>query len=303
MLVNFYIIPESFSSNKSSLLELTYSLEAFLEDYYRLREYQVDNKIFLLNDVYSAMLTSDGLILSSYLFDISSIQGKERERRITLRNILMKIPSMIKCVDDVKNEIENNSEICCTGIISMTPIENIADAHQIIYDKNTWFDFRRFHLGLFPFDFKNFIDECIKYYPSFFFHENNYNSIKPILKGFSQKIIYHLSALHDVFPKAREKYPMDNHTELLKKFSAEAKLDQDASLQGKSKSNGNFEFNFTTFCLGKLNVEKLICEPHLKLCKNDADDGKFYDHRIYFHFGKSNIHNGSILIAHIGVHL
>ena len=34
-----------------------------------------------------------------------------------------------------------------------------------------------------------FIDECKKYFPQLYFHENNYNSVDEILDGFSNKMV------------------------------------------------------------------------------------------------------------------
>jgi hypothetical protein len=301
---HFYIIPESFT-NKQDISELTNVLEAFLCDYYNLLEYKTDNKVFLLDDTFSVPLM-DGIILADYLYDLSKVQGKEREIRRTLGKILNELPKQNKSIEDIKAEIATNSENKCTGILSMTPIPDIAGEHQIVYDKNSWFDFRRFHLGLFPGDAKNYVDECIKYYPDFFFHQNNYESIKPLLKKFSQKIVYHLSALHDIFPRIKAKYPHLNHTQLLQQFSIVAKLDEGASLQGNTKFQNNIRFKFIKInSNGKEDIEELICEPHIKLCRdNDNNNTPYYFHRIYFHFnGKKEIHDGKILIAHIGKHL
>ena len=301
MLVHFYIIPESFTTNENDISRLTNSLEAFLDDYGNMLEYQQDNKIIITEDTYSATLTSEGITLADYIFNIpNEIQGKEREMRNALSRILSKLPPKKKSIEEINNEICDNNEDKCTGIISMIPIDGIAEQNQIVYDKKSWFDFRRLHLGAYPGAPNNFIDECKKYYIDFFFHDNNYCSIKPILKDFSNKIIYHLSALHDIFPKVKSDNPTANHSTLLKTFSKEARLDDDASLQGKSKSNGNFQFAFIDINGNPIN---LICEPHLKLCKNDTENGHFYDHRIYFHFGHNNVLDGKMLIAHIGHHL
>jgi len=53
-------------------------------------------------------------------------------------------------------------------------------------------------------------------------------------------------------------------------------------------------------------MEPVCCEPHLKLCHNDnypGDNAYVTNRRIYFHEGKTNIHEGKILIGHIGTHL
>lgn len=299
---HFYIIPESFTTTPSDLSVFTEMLEAFLSDYNNLLNYKNDNKVFILEDVFSAKITSS-LNLGEYIYaNDPQIKGKDKEMRSTLGRILMKLSKSNLSLDEIKKEIDNNSIEKCVGIISLVPIGDIASEHQIVYSKSTWFDFRRFHLGVYPGDSQYYMDECKRYYPNFFFHENNYGSVKPILLNFSRKIIFHLSALHDVFPIVKGENPSANHATLLNIFSLQANLDEIASLQGSTKFD-KLEFQFEAKNKkGEIRFEKLTCEPHLKLCK-DNDENFRFSHRIYFHFGKENVQNGKILVAHIGEHL
>lgn len=293
----FYIIPESFNTQNVSIEQVVKALEAFLVDYGQMAEYKEENKIFILEGIF-AMKLQDGLLLSDYVFTLDKVQGKEREIRRSLQRILMKLPQSHKSLDEIKSEINQNNQECCVGVISLVPIQGIADEEQIVYDKKSWFDFRRYHLGLFPVDSKYYIDECKKYYPNFFFHDKNYISIKAILNDFSQKIIYHLSALHDIYPSIKAEHSTANETELLTLLSNEASFDEKATLEGGSKNRLTFDF------IDDREKEKVIvCESHIKLCRDNNNSNKYYSHRIYFHFGNPAIHNNKILIAHIGVHL
>jgi hypothetical protein len=90
---------------------------------------------------------------------------------------------------------------------------------------------------------------------------------------------------------------------LLKEFSLVFKLDEIASPERKPSRKEKFTFDFIN---DKGIMERVCCEPHLKLCRTDnyPKDGSYStDRRIYFHEGKPDIQNGKILIGHIGRHL
>jgi hypothetical protein len=145
------------------------------------------------------------------------------------------------------------------------------------------------------------IEECKIYFPNLFFHERNKKTVTYMLKDCSGKIVYHLAALNDKFMDSCN-LGLDR-TQMLKHFTADAKLDETASLQGNASRKTDFTFAFMN---GNGLPENVCCELHLKLCYNDAypgDTSYSKDRRIYFHEGKQNIQQGKILIGHIGKHL
>lgn len=295
----FYIIPQSFNSAGVSLPEIIKNLSAFLSEYATIESFYSENEIVVDENIYEAVLPN-GMLLGEYVFSISGAKGEERDLKSALQRILERNirKSTIK---DIGEEIERNSVSKCTGVISMVPIDGIASQSQIIYDRDSWFDFRRYHLGLFPGEASYFIDECRKYYPNMFFHEHNKTSINVILKNFSQTIIFHLNGIHDVLPDIMKKHPELNQTELLRELSNKAEFPEVATPEGGG-NKGNMKFKFK---LDEKDKEvDVLCELHAKLCYDDSNDGKYHkDKRIYFHKGRTDIAGGKILIGHIGKHL
>jgi hypothetical protein len=299
MIANFYIITESFTNETMTDENFFSSLDSFIGDYHNLIEYKEDNKIYIQDEVFE-MKFHKGYTLAQFIYSNDIVlNGKEKSIKQFLSSIFLKLPQTQASLDDLKSKIDNNSLESCTGIISLFKINDIADENQIVYDTNSWYYFRRYHLGLFFGEANYFINECIKYFPQLFFHEKNYSSVGKILNNFACKIVKHLGALNDVLPVIINKGGYSNHTDLLTQFSNSAHLDEKATLEGSNK--GRLKFKFTNKVNGK--TEELICEPHLKLSRNDTDDSTYFKNRIYFHFGKSNIEESKILVAHIGEHL
>lgn len=296
MIANFYIVPESLCYENMSQEDFLSSFMGFISEYHLLNKYKKDNNIFIQKDVYDIILPN-GESLADFAFSPKQTCGEERSLKNFLSSILTKLPQQDINLDQLKEGMKNNSLESCIGIISFVEIDDLANENQIIYDVNSWLDFRRHHLGLYHGDNEYFIAECIKYYPDLFFHENNSASVNQILAEFSQKIVFHLNALHDVLPKQLVDQNC-NQTDLLKKFSLEASLDEIATLEGSNKTRLKFSFKNE-----KGGNEEVVCEPHIKLCTNNTNDGIYYFHRIYFSFGRPSIQSSKILIAHIGKHL
>lgn len=299
MKAEFYIIPQSFCPNGVSLCDIINSLYAFLSEYSTINSFDDENEIIVDENVFYAMLPN-GMELWQYAFDIENASGQERDMKSLLQRILQRRIESIS-MEQISDMINKNSIDKCVGIISMVPINGIAGKSQIVYDKNSWYDFRRYHLGLFHGEANYFIDECRKFYPNMFFHEHNKESIGVILKNFAQTIIFHLNGIHDILPELMKKHPDFNQTELLSMLSDKAKFHEVATPEGgRNKKH-------LKFCFKKDNEDKeieVLCELHAKLCYDDSNDGKYHkDKRIYFHKGRKDIAGGKILIGHIGKHL
>jgi hypothetical protein len=107
-----------------------------------------------------------------------------------------------------------------------------------------------------------------------------------------KKVIFHLTALNDKFRECQKEEL--NRTQVLEKFSIYAQLDEIAPLEGNANRKKDFTFSF---CNDSGIDEDVCCEPHLKLCYSDTDKSYSNDRRIYFHEGKTNIQNGTILVG------
>lgn len=183
------------------------------------------------------------------------------------------------------------------GLLALFKVSDIIDTRYIVYNKQNWLSFHRYFLSKYPCETSYFIDECTKCFPNLYFHERNKGTVGRILNNCAGKIIYHLSALNDIFLTCKD-VPY-SRIETLRKFNSESNFDRDASIEGDIKRKKDLTFGFIN---AQGYDEKIYCELHLKLIYDDL--GAYsQDRRIYFHEGKSSIYNGKILISHIGEHL
>ena len=303
MIARFYFIEESFLEIPSYDIETIESkIKALALDYNLICKYKDSNKI-LVNDAIYSVPFINSLTLCEFLYnDTSANNILDRDVRLSLKNIIIESESISLSSDEIKEITKSYSSEACSAIIGFNVVQNVANFSQITYNENNWYDFRRYFLSKYPIDDAFFIDECQKYFPNLYFHENNKITISPLFRGCIKGIVFHLSALNDKFRQCQ--IPGLNRTEVLRRFTIEAHLPVLASLEGNASKKRVFTFPFTNSHTGR--EEQICCEPHLKLCYTDnypGDQSYSNNRRIYFHEGKSEIHDGKILIGYIGVHL
>lgn len=303
MIAEFYLIAESFANNPNlKIEEIEDKTKNLSNDFIHIRQYSDTNKLLVHPDIYNVEFL-EGVLISDLLYDPKAANDTiDRDTRIMLQKIIIESQVTNHTTDEVIEVLlpEHNENIC-HGLIGFNEVEGIEPELQIVYNLRGWLKFRRHFLGLYPKNGDFFIEECNKYFPEIYFHENNKNSVTTILHNSPKKIIYHLTALNDHF---RESEQIGGHrTEVLRHFSIAQNLDEFASLEGDASRKPALTFQFIN---DKGANESVCCEPHLKLCYNDnhpGDSSYSNDRRIYFHEGKANIHFGKILVGHIGSHL
>lgn len=302
MVAHFYLMAESFRNNGNlNDVEIEEKIKRLAEDVRLINQYRDTNILYTnYNDLYPQIFYSTYTV-SDFICNPQKLksEGVDRDVINALNNIIQKSQETTctskEVIDNLLSWIDEDN---CHGLIAFQKIDEFDENLQIIYGLDGWYKFRRHFLGEYPKNENFFIDECIKYFPKLFFHDRNRTSIKAIFSDCPKKIIYHLAALNDVF-KNFQQIGL-NRTEMLKQFSIQTKLDEIASLEGDASRKKDFTFDF----LNSDNItEDICCEPHLKLCYSDTDNSYSTDRRIYFHEGKPNIHEGRILIGHIGTHL
>jgi len=300
MIAELYIVAESFENNQCfSVVEIEKKIKSLANDFIYIRKYKSTNKIFIHPDIYNVVFIKD-IVLSDLLYNPQiAKENIDRDAYNALQKVIIESKTTdISSKEVIEVLLSEHNENLCHGLIGFSTIPNVKEEYQIIYNLQGWFNYRRYFLGIYPQNESFFIDECKKYFPNLFFHERNKTSITAIFDDCPKKIIYHLSALNDKF------YSFDqsnmNRTEVLVKFSQISNLDSHASLEGNAdrKNDFTFDFNNCDNC-----IEMVCCEPHLKLCYSDCSDAFSNERRIYFHEGKQHIHEGKILIGHIGKHL
>ncbi|MFK7946877.1 MAG: hypothetical protein AB8G11_04755 [Saprospiraceae bacterium] len=298
MIAEFYIVNHSFRCPENIDIEsLEEKIKLLSEDYLYIRKYKETDKILVHPSIYEECIYED-LTIEDFLYSRKWKKYFDRDTQEYLRIIIDHSDQTENTLEDIIDVLlpEQNEDLI-HGLLCLHQIEGI-DEQFLVYDRNNWLAFHRHFLGLYPKNENHFFNECIKYFPDLFFHERNEETITKIFPDFVQKIIFHLTALNDEFRNYQnEPY---QRIETLKAFSIGCNLDQEASNEGDAKRKKRLNFDFIN---NEKIIENVCCEPHLKLCKNDNEDGKFYFHRIYFYEGKDNIADGKILIGHIGEHL
>jgi hypothetical protein len=303
MIAEFYLIADSFAQNVClSVSEIENKIKCLANDIQYIRKYKDTNKIFVHAEIYEVNFIN-GISVSDLLFNTPvSERHLDRDTRILLQRIIYESPTITEITSEEFKQVllPSHDANSCYGLIAFNLIEDVDPAFQVIYDLNGWLTFRRHFLGLYPQNAFFFVDECAKYFPNLYFHERIKTSINSILFNFPKKIIFHLAALNNQFRYSQQ--PGLNRTQVLQAFSANANLDETASLEGNAARKTDFTFNFLD---DNNQIYRICCEPHLKLCRNDnyPGDQSYSYNRIYFHEGVNNIQEGKILIGHIGNHL
>jgi hypothetical protein len=303
MVAEFYIISESFQENANlNKEEIERKIELLSQDFTKIREFKDTNKLFVHPNIYDVKFIEEVTISDLLNNDAIANQHLDRDVRLSLKKIIWESVETDYTTEDVKEVLlpEHNVDKC-HGLIGFNTVNDVPIEQQIVYNLNGWFQFRRYYLGLYPVNQVFFIEECIKYFPNLFFHDRNKTTVGVILHNCTKKIVFHLTQLNDSFKESQQDNL--NRTDVLIHFSSNCKLDAVASLEGSAARKSALTFKFEN--KDKID-EEVCCEPHMKLCHNDAYPGdKSYsnDRRIYFHEGKENIQNNKILIGHIGDHL
>jgi len=294
MIAQLYLLSESLAYNgKDTEDDVLKKLNAFVEDLKYINKYREENQIIINPTIYSVNTFKE-----KNLHDI--IKLLERDGRNLLYSVLYNTSNQTDLeMEEIKNECLNHNQNECSAVLAFNIIENISEEVVIVYDKQSWFAFRRKFLGKYPQYSDYFIEECKKYFKNLFFHENNKVSVINYLCDFSNKIVKYLSDLNDDFrPFYEQNKNKSNINDLLRQFSVGHDHDEHASLQGNHEKKDMLTFTF--------NTQEICCEPHLKISKSDRypqDPKDDYAVRIYFHFGLMNVENGRILIGSIGPHV
>lgn len=302
MIAQFYIIGESLQGNSaSSIADIESKIAGLARDYHEIRKHPLTNLLSVHEDVYSIEFIP-GATINDILYSGPGGYGSaiDRDKRILLKTIFTETAITSINREELLNALDSHNQENCAGLMGFNLVSGINREYQIIYLSDSWLNYRRSFLRRYPQNPNFFIDECRIYFPELFFHDGNKETVGAILSSCVGKIIYHLTALNDKF----RTYQVDSHhrTDVLKKFSTGENLDETATLASGTRRKKDFEFNFVNI---SGNIEAVCCDSHMKLCWSDLPGDTCYsnDRRIYFNEGQKDIHQGKILIGHIGVHL
>ncbi len=296
MQFEFYIVNHSFEYRDGiSKEKIENKIKSLSNDYDYIRQYKETDKIYVNPDIYDAIIFPE-LTICDFLYSPKGRKNFDRDTIAFLSNIIDKSEeTSLTSKEIVGDLLPKHNENKVYGLLCLHRLDGI-DAEYLVYNKNNWLNFHRYFLSIYSHDALFFIDECKKYYPDLYFHENNYQSIKALISNSIKTVVHYLNGLSNNFLKCKQE--TNNRIDLLQKFNSISNFDLDASPEGDVSRKKELTFYFIN------NHKKdvpVYCELHLKLLYDDTR--KVKQNRIYFHEGKEDIEEGKILIGHIGKHL
>lgn len=304
MIAHLYIMAESFSHNANfSNNEIEEKIKRLAEDLVLINKYKDTNRLYTNYDEIYPVVFYEIYTVFDFICRPQELRsvGIDRDVINALQNIFQKTESIKITSAEVREEILNwTDDENCYGIVAFHEVDGIDENYQIIYGIDGWYKFRRYFLSVYPHDVEFYIDECVKYFPRLTFHPRNRNTIRDIFPDFVKSVIKHLGYLNDIFYNYRYR-SFENESQKYKTLSIECQLEEYAASKDRNAAKETLTFDFYD---SDSNIIKIICYPHLRLCKADSPgDSRYYQNRIYFHEGFPNVSNGNILIGHIGGHL
>lgn len=291
-----YLVAESFGSdtNKVQASELMPCLSKFVSDLNKMLILapKEENLLYFDNRIYNLRFQDSKFTLIDIVSKMDGDDGRAFWDAVQRADF--KDWSIGNELAEINKVLSGKTEKEWNVPIMFVEHKGIVCYCKIFYMPQDWVMVRRSILASYPGNGEQFMQEAEKYFDNLCFSPNCKEDIKPILAKFSERIVFHLAALNDKFLSIEEG---NNETETLKKFSVVAKLDETASLEGKGKERLVWDFV-------SLNGENMQvkCEPHMKLCKNDKNDGEYFYNRIYFHRPIPKIAGSKILVGYIGKH-
>jgi len=292
----FYLIDKSFEYPEDlTSSQLQKSIKSLAKDCDYIRQY--DSETILIHDsIYGVNIFPDITVAEFIGFSPKTRQIFNKQIVTYLGILLRKSKrTSIESQEVLDILMGEQSQELVHGLLCLHKIEEIDDIH-LVYNQRNWIEFHRFYLSQFPKNANFFMDECSKYFPEIYFHNNNKSVVGAILRSSIKTIVNHLTQLNDNLPVCKNK--TGNRKDMLSMLNSISSFDRDCTNEGNMDRKQVLSEDFVNN-LGK--SESVYCELHLKLLYDDSK--KVVQNRIYFHEGKANIHNGKVLVSHIGVHL
>lgn len=304
MLTKLYLLNHSFRYVKGiTVEEIEDKIMSLSPDYDFIKKN--GDLVYRHDSIYDEEIYPD-LPLYEFLYNSEKGAKFNRDIRRYLQKIIDHSSKSTLNIGEIIELLNDHDENNIYGLICLHKIDFI-DEKFLIYNKNEWLSFHRYFLGIYPLSETHFYDESDKYFPNLFFHNIIKSSLRNLEGGlfiFSKTIISILTALNDIFPKHFKANPV-NLLEILKSFSSDSSIKTTLEGNINRKENLSFVFDYKDSKSKKICKEKICCESHMKLGKSDnySGDSRYYYNRIYFHPGKPHLHQGKVLVCHIGKHL
>lgn len=245
-----------------------------------------DDKVWALDCIYESFF-SGNIAFSDYLFN-SKYSSDSRE---LLFETIMKLPSCDVTLENLIEAVNSGDDKEHRALIGIKDCEIITDQRLYINHINKINFPHRYYLERTSTleDFKKHYQKC---FPNLIFHsrvDRTLSAFHDITK-YSEELVRHLTILNDFAKKLYEEY--SNGAE---RVYSELRATHKIRCSGKG-SNEKLDMFLCEFPDKNNKLIQIRCSPHTKLYEN------YSDLRIYFHWGNKSIHDGKLLIGHVGAH-
>lgn len=293
---DFYLLNVSFRAPEGlELASLRDSIEQLSSDCDFIREHE--ERIFRHSSIYEETLWGEYSVMDALYFpEVSSEMG--RDHHFMLQVIIDHATETDLENEEIIELLDSHTSDLVNGLLCLHEVQGV-DRRYCVYNRNDWFAFHRYFLGVYPISEEYFAEHCPLYFPKLHFHPNISETLSTLEGGlslFSHTIVHCLSSLNDQFS---DHHIPNNIPQSLRQFTSACGIE--TSNEGNAGRRNELSFSF----INDENQEEFIyCEPHMKMSQsNRTGDHRHYFNRIYFHPGKSTIAGGKILVGHIGEHL
>jgi len=294
---DFYLLNLSFRAPEQlELQDLRDRIEHLASDCEFIRDHS--EVIYRHPSIYEEKLWSEHRVLDVlYMPEVSEELG--RDHHYFFQVIIDHSTETLVENEDLLELLPAHDQSLVNGLLCLHDVPEV-DRRYCVYNRNDWFAFRRYFLGLYPISEEWFVSQCTILFPEIHFQNQINNTLRTLegggLSNFCIAIIYCLTCLNDKFKSCLN---INNIPDSLRRFTSISGIE--TSNEGNAARRDDLSFSFRN----KDNVMELVyCEPHMRLSQSDrSGDNTYRYNRIYFHPGKDHIAEGKILVGHIGGHL
>lgn len=299
MKISFYLTTQSF--DRTNYQSLFRSLVGMFKDVCLVEEYQEENSFYVCSDVLG--MEVDG---GMQLFEMCTSTAIPKDVREAIKLLVPALThgSFRTSYDTSSSVIAstvNNNAQNCVAIMADENAPLVDKEFGPVYSKQTCLDLRHKYWVKYINDTTHYLQQCRKYYPHLFFHQEVDDNIATIYDTCKRQITESLTALDEKYCPLYISYgeSKPSQEEQMKQFRSKSSLD--ACTQGAEKKKLDATFTFTN---DEGANQKLFCGLHIKYYYDDKGENFSNDRRLYFHEPHPCIHQGrKVLVAHIGGHL
>ncbi|MBQ7833970.1 MAG: hypothetical protein IJ336_10430 [Lachnospiraceae bacterium] len=220
---------------------------------------------------------------------------------ISLRDIKKELSIKMNKAQKI-NEQEYRDIICSIGVLNdkrvMILAFNKTNAYYI-YCVDDYYNALRKYLIMEKKD--DFCRDMLECFPNIYFTDDIASTINTLNRKFEElreEIVEHLIELNNYHTKFLELLSQNKSNQVIAQ-----KFYEDTGIDCSPQSSRNNVRELKIACFNEINNRKEVinCELHTKFNKHNIDRTK--QDRIYFFPGRQGIHEGKIIVKHIGKHL